>query len=115
MAEHDTEPSAVPEPSRPGAGEVRFKQVAAGFGIAFAVMFGIRIVLWILIAMFVEGGSGYDGLVASLVAWYVPIPVLIVLIWRTARRGLKGRAIGMAIYGGLAALLVTGCWAAYAG
>ena len=104
--------SAVPDPAKPGAGDIRWKQVAGGFAIAFGVMFGIRIVLWIVIALTLAGAQDYGGLVASLVAWYVPIPVLLFLIWRTARRGLKSRAIGMAIYAGLAALLVTGCWAA---
>ena len=102
---------AVPDPLRAGARQVRWQEVAAGFGIACALMFGIRLVAWGL-GVLVMGTDDYAPLVAGFIAWYVPIPVLIWLVWRNAKRGRKGRAIGMAIYAGLSALLITACWAA---
>ena len=104
--------AAIRDPARAGAGEVRWKDVAVGFGIAFAVMFGTRFAIWL--PFLFAYPNGYEPLVAGLVIWYVPIPVLLFLIWRNARRGRKGRAIGMAIYAGIAALLITACWTAVA-
>ncbi|MCE9635008.1 MAG: hypothetical protein K8T90_04815 [Planctomycetes bacterium] len=103
----------VPEPTRSGVNPVRWQQVLAGFGIAMAVMWGIRIVLWVLVACFAGDGE-YAALMPSIVAWFVPIPVLVGLIWWNARRGREGRAIGMAIYAGLAALVLTACFSTMA-
>lgn len=109
-ADRNSATPAVPDPLRAGARQVRWQEVAAGFGIACALMFGIRLALWL--PFFVAYTDGYEPLVAGLFIWYVPIPVLIWLVWRNAKRGRKGRAIGMAIYAGLSALLITACWAA---
>ena len=114
MTEPPVPTPPVPEPTRHGVNPVRWQQVLAGFGIAMAVMWGIRIVLWLLIAIFPRGTQDYGGLLAGIVAWFVPIPVLAGLIWWNARRGREGWAIVMSIYAGLAALVLAACFSTMA-
>lgn len=94
--------SDPPPPARPQS-DVAGRDVWRGFLVGLALSWAVRLPLLGITSLL---GDGPARLVVGVASFVVPPVALLVAILRASRHGRKSRAIGMAIYAAVGALIL---------